>query len=186
MDLFRDRSPDLWPRLSLTEQAKVVQRLGMWNVLRHRMSSAAARTLVDAVACVSTQVTSCRSPARVGRSSWPCSVAGSIRCCTGSDSCTGPPFDIAATDDPLLRHLLDAGLATVGSHRLGLAVDGCGTLLDRSGRPVGGLTVLGALRKGTVFETTAIPELRMQASALADALVRSDAWEASHALRWST
>ena len=71
----------------------------------------------------------------------------------------------AATTDPLLRHLLDTGQAAVGPHRLGFAVDACGTVLDGSGWPVGGLSVLGALRKGTAFETTAIPELREQATA---------------------
>ena len=85
--------------------------------------------------------------------------------------CVGPPSDVSATTDPLLRHLLDTGQAAVGPHRLGFAVDACGTVLDGSGWPVGGLSVLGALRKGTAFETTAIPELREQATALARQIV---------------
>jgi uncharacterized NAD(P)/FAD-binding protein YdhS len=82
-------------------------------------------------------------------------------------ACTGPSTDIARTDDPLVRQLLDSGLARVGPHRLGLAVDGCGRAIDADGRVVEGLSVIGALRKGTVFETTAIPELREQAADLA-------------------
>ena len=44
---------------------------------------------------------------------------------------------------------------------------GCGRAIDAGGEVVEGLSVIGALRKGTVFETTAIPELREQAADLA-------------------
>ena len=86
--------------------------------------------------------------------------------------CTGPTSDVARTTDPLLRHLLDTGTARVGPHRLGLAIDATGHLRDRADQPVPGLFALGPLRRGTVFEATAIPELCVQATELAHQLGR--------------
>jgi len=180
VDLFRDHSADLWPRLPADEQAKVLRRLNAWNVHRHRMSPAVARTLEDAIASGRLRIHTGRiaSIAR-DRRALMLSVRhhGDGQSTLHGDrlvTCTGPIDDLGATDDPLLRHLLDAGLATIGPHRLGLAVDPWGTALDRSGRPVPGLTVLGALRRGTLFETTAIPELRVQATELARLLIPAD------------
>jgi uncharacterized NAD(P)/FAD-binding protein YdhS len=85
-------------------------------------------------------------------------------------ACTGPSADIGRTTDPLLRHLIGTGLAVVGPHRLGLAVDPRGQLVGPDGGARPGLFALGLLRRGTVFETTAIPEIRAQAVALAPLL----------------
>ncbi len=84
---------------------------------------------------------------------------------------TGPAADITATQDPLLRGLLDAGLATPDPLRLGLRADVGGALLDVSGRPSGTLFTLGPPLRGQLYETTAMPEIRDQAAALATRLI---------------
>ena len=58
-----------------------------------------------------------------------------------------------------------------------------GRLLDRDGRPTEGLWAIGPLRRGAPFETTAIPEIRQQAAALAECLPEAAmAAELGHAL----
>jgi uncharacterized NAD(P)/FAD-binding protein YdhS len=56
--------------------------------------------------------------------------------------------------------LLDAGLAAPGPLGLGLAT-------DPDGRCSEGVYALGALRRGELWETTAVPEIRVQADAIA-------------------
>jgi uncharacterized NAD(P)/FAD-binding protein YdhS len=61
---------------------------------------------------------------------------------------------------------LRRGLARPGAHGLGFAtVDGA--LLQEDGSTCGRLFAVGLLRRGELFETTAMPELRVQARAVA-------------------
>ena len=67
----------------------------------------------------------------------------------------------------VVRDLLDAGLARVGPHRLGLDVDPAGRLVAADGAVHRWLWVIGPLRRGGLWETTAVPEIRAQARQLA-------------------
>ena len=82
-------------------------------------------------------------------------------------NCTGPASDISATAHPLLRQLLDAGLVRPDPLRLGLDVGRSGAVRDAHGRPASDIVALGPLLRGSRYETTAIPEIRDQAAALA-------------------
>lgn len=166
LDLLRERADGLWAALPEAEQAKLLRRgLSEWTRHRHRMApevGAAVAGLLDDGTLTLERGTAVEVTAdgvgatvigRDGRT-WR---AGLVV------SCTGPSTDITRTTDPLVRDLLDTGGAEVGPHRLGLAVDADGRVLGTAP----GLYALGPLRKGTNFETTAIPEIRTQARALA-------------------
>lgn len=84
---------------------------------------------------------------------------------------TGPASDVAR--DPLLRDLFLAGLARPDALRLGLDADENGAVLDASGRPQERIFTLGPLLRGVLYETTAIPEIRDQAAALAPRLLQA-------------
>ena len=79
--------------------------------------------------------------------------------------------DVTAATDPLLRGLLDTGLARPDPLRLGIEADARGALLDVSGRPSESIFTLGPPLRGQLYETTAIPEIRDQAAALAGQLL---------------
>jgi uncharacterized NAD(P)/FAD-binding protein YdhS len=83
-------------------------------------------------------------------------------------NCTGPALCFADARNPLLDSLLARGLATPDSLGIGLATDGDGALEGAAG---GRLLTLGALRRGELWESTAIPELRVQARTVAARLV---------------
>jgi uncharacterized NAD(P)/FAD-binding protein YdhS len=90
-------------------------------------------------------------------------------------NCTGPASDITATAHPLLRQLLDAGLARPDPLRLGLDTGPRGAVRDALGRPASDIFALGPLLRGSRYETTAIPEIRDQAVALAGHLLARQA-----------
>ena len=54
---------------------------------------------------------------------------------------------------------------------LGLRTDAEGSLVDVVGRSRPELLVIGPPRRGALFETTAVPEIRSQALHLADRIV---------------
>ena len=65
-------------------------------------------------------------------------------------------------------------LVTGGASGLGLATTADGCLVDVEGTAVPQVLVVGPPRRGTLFETTAVPELRSQALHVADHLVIGD------------
>lgn len=86
---------------------------------------------------------------------------------------TGVEHDMEKTRNPLLAQLLAQGLARRGPHGLGLDTATDGTLLDAHGTPQPCIRVIGSPRIGTLWETTAIPELRVQAEAAVKALLNA-------------
>jgi uncharacterized NAD(P)/FAD-binding protein YdhS len=86
---------------------------------------------------------------------------------------TGPSADITSTTDPLLSGLLGRGLVRPDPLRLGIEADARGAVLDSSGQPSEVLFTLGPPLRGQLYETTAIPEIRDQAAALAARLVEA-------------
>src|SRR3569833_489653 len=84
---------------------------------------------------------------------------------------TGPA---AAVDgDPLLRGLVAAGLARPDPLRLGRYAYPAGAAADAAVRPHDRMFALGPPLRGLWYETTAIPEIRAQAAALAPRILRS-------------
>ena len=78
-------------------------------------------------------------------------------------NCTGPLGDISRTRDPLIRNILDSGLAAPDELAIGLDVD------DRSrAGSTGRLWAMGTLSKGRYWEMIAVPDIRNQAAAVAD------------------
>ena len=84
-------------------------------------------------------------------------------------NCTGPLTDIGRTTDPLLQALQTRGLVAPDPLRLGLDSTLGGEVVGADGRVVPGLYAVGPPRKGTLWESTAIPEIRTQAAEVARA-----------------
>ena len=85
-------------------------------------------------------------------------------------NCTGPDTDLARVNDPLVQDLRRAGLIRPDELGLGLDTDEHGRLLDADGRPSERLFLVGPLRKGQLWENTAVPELREEARRMATLL----------------
>lgn len=82
-------------------------------------------------------------------------------------NCTGPDGDVLRSDDPLVRSLLARGL--IVRDRLGIGVETAadGAVIDARGRTSSWLFTLGTWRKPSLWESVAVPELRVQAADLA-------------------
>jgi uncharacterized NAD(P)/FAD-binding protein YdhS len=85
-------------------------------------------------------------------------------------NCTGPEGDYRRVGSPLLLDLMKKNLARPDEVSLGLDVADDGAVLDAQGSPSDFLYALGPLRKGKLWESIAVPELRIQVAELADLL----------------
>jgi uncharacterized NAD(P)/FAD-binding protein YdhS len=82
-------------------------------------------------------------------------------------NCTGPECNYHKLKDPLVIQLFSRGIIIPDPLFLGLDVGLGGTILNLQGERVDHLYTLGSPQKGILFETTAVPELRLQAAELA-------------------
>jgi uncharacterized NAD(P)/FAD-binding protein YdhS len=78
--------------------------------------------------------------------------------------CTGIKPDL---EQPLIKTMMETGLARPDAHRLGLAVEPNGQILGRDGQGARGLFAIGPLCQGTLWEITSVPEIVRQADAAA-------------------
>jgi uncharacterized NAD(P)/FAD-binding protein YdhS len=177
VDALRPHIPGLWQRLPLPDKRLFVRHVARyWEVHRHRVPPATARRIDQLRSAGRLSVQRGRIIAVTEKPAGLC-----VRIEHGGQvtevaagwliNATGPAADITATTDPLLRGLLDSGLARPDPLRLGIEVDAGGALLDASGTPSEIIYALGPPLRGQLYETTAIPEIRDQAAALAGRLL---------------
>ena len=99
-------------------------------------------------------------------------IAGILDFATGALPATLWTGSTRRIVDPLLGSLFRSGMASSDALGLGLRSDAEGRLLDAQGVPQPGMRLVGALRRGELWESTAVPELRVQAAVAAESLAR--------------
>jgi uncharacterized NAD(P)/FAD-binding protein YdhS len=157
IDRLRPVTDALWRKLSPADQrAACGADARRWDTLRHRVAPAVGAELARLLATGRLEV----RPLEQLHDDYDLVV-----------NCTG--FGSRCTDEPLVAGLVRQGLARVHPLGVGLVVDGSGAPLTAAGRPLADVTVLGALRRGEFWETTAVPELRQQAADAARAIAAS-------------
>ena len=177
VDALRPHVPGLWRRLSPLDKRLFLRHVARyWEVHRHRVPPATARRIDQLRSAGRLSVLRGRVIAVSDKPTGLCvrieQGAGVAEVAVGwLINATGPAADITATTDPLLRGLLDSGLARPDPLRLGIEADAGGALLNVSGTPSASIFTLGPPLRGQLYETTAIPEIRDQAAALAGRLL---------------
>lgn len=156
VDGLRPQTQSIWRRLDLDQRRRfLAEHARDWEVRRHRMAPE-----------VADRIRGYRRDGRLrilggGLAAVEVETAGAIV------NCTGPLTDIGRADDPLLRSLQARGLAAPDPLRLGLDSTPAGEVIGADGVVVPGLFAVGPPRKGTLWESTAIPEIRTQAAEVA-------------------
>jgi uncharacterized NAD(P)/FAD-binding protein YdhS len=173
IDALRPHVPSLWQRLPVNDQRLFLRHVARhWEVHRHRMPPATAR-----------QISRLRGTGQLlvlrGRVTAVTERPGQLRVRIDQNgttaelaagwliNATGPAADITRAADPLFRDLFGRGLVRPDPHRLGVDASPAGAVLDSGGSPSGMIFTLGPTLRGLCYETTAIPEIRDQAAALA-------------------
>jgi len=173
VDGLRPVTAQLWRGLSERARHDFLDHdARAWEVRRHRMPPQTARRL-GALA------ESGRWTRHAGTvvSARPDEDGVRVRLSDGTDlhvaalvNCTGPSG--AATLDPLLATLLRTGLVRPGPCGLGIDTADDGRVLGVLPRTLP-VFAIGALRRGNLWETTAMPEIREQAYDVARGVVRA-------------
>jgi uncharacterized NAD(P)/FAD-binding protein YdhS len=169
VDGLRAPTQNLWTRMNLAEQRRFLSTYARyWEVRRHRMAPEVAARLAAFRSEGRLELRSGGLASVVDRGA-DCLVelGGTTVRADAVVNCTGPTTDISQRVDPLASALLDRRIAQPDPLRLGLSCTIRGEVLGPSGIAVPRLFAVGPLRKGLLYESTAIPEIRAQAIEIA-------------------
>ena len=173
IDSLRPHSHALWQGLDLDQQRRFLRHARpWWDVHRHRIAPQVAARIHDMVAEGLLEIVAGRV---IGANPADGGLEVEIRR-RGSDrssserfdyviNCTGPLHVMEQTHDPLLRGLLESGVVRPDHLGIGLQV-------DEHSRAGNRLWALGPLTKGRYWEIIAVPDIRGQAAAIAEDIVR--------------
>ena len=175
---LRPHTQRLWQAMTENQRRQFV-RLPMryWEIHRHRMAPNVAADLHDFMRQGAIVVTASRPVAATLHDDGRITLVDNSGISTGPCDyvvlCTGPSDDVRRSTG-LLGRLVASGVTTPGPLAIGVATDPVtGALRDCTGLPVANVHCIGTMRRGTLWETTAIPELRLQAIVLAEQLVET-------------
>ena len=155
VDGMRPYLDRLWTALTAEEQEAFLRHLARtWECHRHRMAPEVAARVVELREAGLLEIR------RGGVAAWPglADYAAVVNC--------AGPGRLPGSAGSLVGALLEAGQARLGPHHLGLAIDDLGRVVAADGRSHERLWLIGPLRRGTQWETTAVPEIRAQAHRL--------------------
>ena len=170
IDSLRPRSSELWQGLSDDEKRRFMRHARpWWDVHRHRIAPDVADLLETRKAVGKLEVLAGRIRGAEGDGEQvTLTIAerggGTIERAAGLVvNCTGPLGAIQRTRDPLLRQLLDDGLASADQLGIGIDAD-AGDAATASEH----LWVMGPLSKARQWEIVAVPDIRGQAERIAE------------------
>lgn len=179
---IREDTPVLWQRLDADERARFLRHARpYWETHRHRSSPEAAHGVAELIETGRLEVVpglllslsddqdaAVATIHRRGRSGPETLRVGKVV------NCTGPDTDLSRVRDPLVAAMRRDGLIRPDRLGLGLDTGDDGRLVSADGRTSRRLTLVGPLRKGMLWEHTAVPELRVEAKRVADRLAGDD------------
>lgn len=178
IDSMRAVTDDVWQRLSPQDREEFLRTdLRKWDRLRHRMAPQSAATIarLKAEGQLDIRAGEVAELIEHGHSATVVLKSGEQINADVVIDCTGPAqvSEHTGMGAFLLADLVARGLARAHALDTGIDCDGQGRLINAAGHGAERLRVIGPMRKGSLWETTAMPEIRVQAAELATDICRS-------------
>lgn len=181
IDVLRPITQQLWQQLTPVEQQRFLRHATpYWDVHRHRIAPEIGQIVQTMLESGQLTITAGRIQDYQATSA---EVAVTVRQrhrqtnqilqVSRVVNCTGVEANYRRSPQPLIANLRTQGL--ICPHKMGLGLDTAadGTVFDAQGSRSSLLYTLGTPRKGNLWETIAVPELRQQAQALAETVLQS-------------
>lgn len=173
IDSLRPATQQMWLDLPLAEKKYFMQHLSRyWNVARHRMPAEAAEVLDEMQKNQTLEILR-------GRLKGIDETEGGFHIRYTKDgiemhstanilvNCIGSQANFAKIESTFVENLIDRNHIRNDELSLGIAAAPDGRVVDKNGEFSNVVYTLGTALKGTLWETTAIPEIRTQARDLA-------------------
>ncbi len=187
VDGMRPVTAGLWQGLPRAERSRFLRHLRpYWDAHRHRMAPVVAEAFDGLLARGALRLKRGRvldiAPHRGPSGNAARVVIQDRGIQDGGESCTeevvaqrviyATGIGAGAATDGLVAQLVGTGLARTDPHGMGVEVTSSLQVTRRDGRPAPGLWALGPIVRGVFWECTAVPDVRVQAQAVAGAAAR--------------
>jgi uncharacterized NAD(P)/FAD-binding protein YdhS len=178
IDALRPHVSRLWRNLPPSDRARFVRSVRpFWDVLRHRAPDD-AHALIETwraqgrLEVLAGSIVGCELKPRGLEVSLrqPASAVRTVRY-DAIVRCIGPALERSEVDILIVRQLIATGQAAADPAGLGIVTDEQGRVLGSDGQPSERLLAIGALRRASSWETTAVPDISVHALALAKRIV---------------
>ncbi|THD44687.1 MAG: hypothetical protein E7774_09785 [Bradyrhizobium sp.] len=183
IDALRPYTQQLWRAMTHEQRRRFLRHARpYWDVHRHRMAPEVERRLAELIQSRRLNVIA-GSLTHAATEGNGVAVELRLRSAKGARTlhvarvidCTGLMDNPAKFANRLIGGLLARGLACVDALSIGLEVSEDLALVDACGRASKRVRALGPLARAAFWESTAIPDIRLQCRELADSLPRADA-----------
>ncbi len=183
VDRLRPITAAYWRALPGAEKRRFLRHLRpFWDVHRHRLAPQVHRQISSLIQ----KGTLTLHKGRLRKLSWspeplnPVEVEWRPRAAPENQhlrvsmvvNCTGPGLDPRASPMRLLAQLYSAGLIVSDDLNLGIAVDSARRTMNAAGSANPALFAIGPITRGTFWEVTAIPDIRVEAASVARGVLR--------------
>ena len=178
IDSLRHATPKIWQSLVPGEKRRFVRHVRpYWEIARHRIPVATHAVLEQLMRENRMVLLSGRVGQAVERED--CVEVTYLDRDTGETkalqvdrviNCTGPGT-VSRVQDELLGCLLDQNLARLDCLGLGIETGTYGAVIAAAGETSKTIFAIGPVRKASLWESTAVPEIRVQAKELAGVIV---------------
>ena len=169
IDSLRPITQEIWINLPLAEKKYFKQHLSRyWNVARHRMPTEAAAVIYDLRSWNQLDILKGRLRRIIhnGDHFEITYTTLGVEHTTRSDvliNCIGSETNFSNIDSRFVRSLMARGLVRNDELSMGLDAKADGAIIGVDNKPSKNLHTLGTALKGILWESTAIPEIRVQA-----------------------
>jgi uncharacterized NAD(P)/FAD-binding protein YdhS len=177
IDELRPHLPSIWKNYTLTDKNRFLRHLrSWWDVHRHRIPASSHKQIEELRLSDRLQVIKGKfSYAYINKNldnkkRYFIKLHGKRESLGPFDicfNCMGLWSDITKTDSPLINSLIANGLAAYDDLNLGFKTDLDGKLIGNLEEKSSNIYTLGSLRRGELWESTAVKEIRQQAAIIA-------------------
>jgi uncharacterized NAD(P)/FAD-binding protein YdhS len=176
IDKLRPYTQRIWDHLSIEEKREFNRKYRtIWGAYRHRIAESIHRQLTDAIESAKLEIIKGKITS-IGVEDQRLVVryddagSGQSRTLAGSlaVNCTGPRESYSRDRSLLFTNLFGHGFVQADALDMGLKIAKDFAIIDREGLRSACLYAMGPLLKGSLWETTAVPELRIQAFQIAE------------------
>lgn len=174
IDSLRPHLQRIWQGFSLKEKQQFINYLSAhWNTIRHRLP-VQMHDVINYLKAKEQLITNSGYITSVKETGDRLAVTlncnGQVKQLTVQRiiNCSGPATDITKSGNVLLANLAKSGLISAGPCGVGINADsGMGNVITSNRVQKNNVFVIGSNLKGVLWESTAVPELRLQAQKLA-------------------
>jgi uncharacterized NAD(P)/FAD-binding protein YdhS len=181
VDTLRPLTQKIWQTWSLNEKKRFMFHIRhIWGVARHRLPMSVHHQIQEMILDDKLEIIAGRLKSLTEH---PNHISVSFIRRTDQKehmihvnrviNCTGPQTDVTKMRMPIIENLLRRGYIDSDEMRLGMRALADGTVIGKDGQPSDILYTIGSNLKGILWESTAVPELRMQAKNLSAKLLES-------------